>query len=149
MEPAHVVELGLLHQRPDLGALQMFQFILVRGRQMRAQASVAAVDENAASSRRLGVVDAVFDAETGGGAGRAELCGVVVLADAADVKDGGRGEDVLSAAGGVLCCAAGDQGMFAGEDIGVEGHVVLFGEDGVVRFEAILGEEGFVAVGCG
>lgn len=113
---------------------------------MRAQASVAPVDENATFSRRLGVVDTIFDTDTSGGAGRAKLCGVVVLADAADVKDTGGREDVLGATGSILSCTAGDEGVFAGDYLGVEGHVFLFGKDGIIGFEAVLGKERFVAV---
>lgn len=40
-------------------------------------------------------VEAVFDAETGFGAGFAQDVGVFVRANATDEEDGGRGEDVL------------------------------------------------------
>ncbi len=116
---------------------------------MGAEAPVVAGDDDAAAARGLRVVDAVFDAEAGGGAGGAELLGVFVLADAADVEDGVGGEDVLGAAGGVLGGAAGDEGVLAGEEVVVEGHVGFFGQDGVVGFEGVFLEHGIIALGVG
>lgn len=58
----------------------------------------------------------------------------------------GMGKGYLGAAGGVLGGAAGDEfGVAVLEQVFVEGHVFFFGEDGVVGFEAVVREHGFVA----
>jgi len=83
----------------------------------------------------------VLGGEAGFGAGFVEgLCGVV-LADAAEIDDAGVGKEVLGAAGGVLGCAAGEELGVAGEEVGVDAFVLVFGEDGIVGLEGVLGEE--------
>ena len=95
MIAADVVDLGLLHEFPDLGGLEMGELVLVRGVESRDHGAVVAGDDDAAAAGGVGGVDEVFGAEAGGGAGRAEGFGVFVFADAADEEDGGGGEDVL------------------------------------------------------
>jgi hypothetical protein len=74
-----------------------------------------------------------------------DLC-VLVVADAADVPDGVRGEDVLGSAGGVLGGAAGDELCVAVFDqVVVDAHLVGFGEEGIVELEAVFLEHCFVA----
>ena len=101
---------------------------------MRAQRAVVAGDDDAAAPGRVLGVDEILGREAGVRAGFAQRAGGRVGADAADLEDGGGGEEVLRAAGGVLRGAAGDEfGGFGGEFV-VEGHVLFFGEDGVVGF---------------
>lgn len=106
-----------------------------------------ACDDDAAPARRVVGQPQVFGCQACGGAGGVEGGGVGVGADGADVEDRGRGEEVLCAAGGVLGGAAGDERGGAGLEVGVEGEVVRGGEDGVVGFERVFGEEGRVAGG--
>lgn len=112
----------------------MIQFVLVRRRQVRAQAPIAPVDKNPTTSRWLGLVDTVFDPYTGSSAGRAELLGIVVAADAANEEDAGRWKDVLGPASGILGCSASDEMVLTRQNIIVKGHVRVFGKDGVVGF---------------
>ena len=95
MVPANVVDLGLLYEFPDLGRLEMGELVLVCGVEGRDHGAVVAGDDDAAAASRVGGVDEVLGAESGGGAGGTEGFGVFILADAADEKDGGGGKDVL------------------------------------------------------
>jgi len=57
------------------------------------------------------------------------------------------GREYLSASCGILGGTAGDEfGIVVLEEVFVEGHVFFFGEDGVVGFDAVFLEEGFISV---
>ena len=105
-------------------------------------------DDDPAPARRLVVHSQVLGVQAGLVARGAQDVGVLVTADGADVEDAVGGEDVLGASGRVLGGAAGDlDGLVVREEVFVEGHVGLRGEDCVVGLEAIFGEGGFIAVG--
>ena len=60
-------------------------------------------------------------------------------------KRRGKREMYLCTAGGVLRGAACDElRAVVLEQVFVEGHVLFFGEDGVVGLEAVLGEHGLI-----
>ena len=65
----------------------MLEFVLVRRGEVRAHAAVVARDNHSAAAGGLGGVDEVFYIEACGGAGRAEVRGCLVGADAANVDD--------------------------------------------------------------
>ena len=147
MVSADEVELRGLHQRPDRRRFQVRDLVVVGRSQVGAHGAVLARDDHAAAAGG-GVFGGaeVLGAQAGGLARFGEERGVVVVADAADVEDGGRGEDVLGAAGGVLGCAAGDElGVVVLDQVFVQAHVFIFGEDGVVGLEAVVLEHGFIA----
>lgn len=73
----------------------MLDFVLVGGGQMGAHGAVMVCENDAAATGWGRWVKAVFDSETGFGAGFAQDVGVFVRANATDEEDGGRGEDVL------------------------------------------------------
>ena len=87
MVSAHEIEFCLLDEFPDLGTLEVVDFVLVRGGQMRHHAAVVTGDYYAASSCGDFGVDEVFGAQTGGGTGGTQDVGVFVGADTADVED--------------------------------------------------------------
>ena len=87
MVATDVVELRVLNEGPDLGALEVLDLVLVRGGEVRAHAPVVAGDDHAAAAGGLGGVDAVFGAEARGGAGIAKDGGIFVGANATDVED--------------------------------------------------------------
>ena len=145
---ANVVNLGLLHQLPDLGLLQVLEVVVVRRAELGAHASVVAGDDDtAAAGGHLGV-DAVLDAQADLLDGVLQDGGVLVVADAAEVDNAVGREDVLGTAGRVLRRAACDQlGVVVVEQVLKDALVLLLGEDGVVGFEAVLGKERIVADG--
>ncbi len=87
MVPADVVHLGLLDEFPDLGRLQVGEFVLVCSVKGGDHAAVVAGDDYTAAAGGVGGVYEVFGAESGGGAGGAENFGVFILADAANEED--------------------------------------------------------------
>jgi hypothetical protein len=91
----NIVELGLLNERPDLGLLKMFNFVLVGGSKVSAHAAVVAGDNDTALSSGLSIVDAVFGVDTSLLAGLLKDLSVLVLADAADVQSRVLGQNVL------------------------------------------------------
>ena len=95
MVTADIIHLGLLNEFPDLGGLQVGEFVLVCGVQGGDHAAVVAGDDDAAAAGGVGGVYEVLGPEPGGGAGGAEGFGIFVLADAADIEDGIGGKDVL------------------------------------------------------
>ena len=148
MVASDVVDLGVLHEGPDLGLLQVVEVIVVGGAEVGAERAVVAGDDDAAAARGVLVVDAVLDAEAGGLDGVAQDGGVLVVADAAEVDDAVGGQEVLGAAGRVLGGAAGDElGVVVVEEVLVDAELVGFGEDGVVCLEGVLVEQGLVADG--
>ena len=122
METAHVKHIGLLNELPHVSALQVVEVIGVCGSKVCAQATVMASDDGGAAARREGVIDAILDAQVSVGNGTAQCVGVAVVADAAKVDDAVGREEVLCAAGGVLCGAAGNElGGVVGEEVVEDG----------------------------
>ena len=129
----------------------MREFVVVGGGEVSEHGAVLVGDDDAAFSGGLSV-DVVLNVEALLGAFVAEDLGVFIVADGADVPDGGGWEHVLGAASGVLGCAAGDEfGLAVLDEILVDFHAFGFlvglDEEGVVKFEAVFGEHGFVAGG--
>ena len=87
MVPTDVVDLSLLDKRPDLGGLQVRDFVVVGGGEMGAHGAGLARYDDAAAASGGGGRGQVFGAEAGLGAGVTEEGGVVVGADGADVED--------------------------------------------------------------
>lgn len=85
---ADVVDLGLLHEFPDLGGLEMRDLVLVRGSQVRAHGTVMARDDDPAAAGGLVGGDEIFGADAGFFVFGAQGRGVLVVADAADVEGG-------------------------------------------------------------
>lgn len=109
MIAADVVEVGVLGEGPDLGALEVVDVVEVGGGEVGAErAVVVGDDDGAAAGGGLGV-DAVLDAQADLLDGVAQDGGVLVVADAAEVDDAVRRQQVLGAAGRVLGRAARDQ----------------------------------------
>lgn len=75
--------------------LEVLNLVLVGGSKMSAQAPVVASDDGTAPSGRHVLVDSVFSVDTGFGAGLGEDIGVLVLANATNIRDGVGREDVL------------------------------------------------------
>lgn len=65
MVPADEVDFGLLNEFPHLGRLQVGEFVLVRGGQVRAHGAVVAGDDDAAAAGGLVGRDEVFGADAG------------------------------------------------------------------------------------
>lgn len=99
MVSTDVVNLSLLHERPDIGLLQMLNLVFVGGSKVGDHATIVAGDDHATFSSRLSFVDAVFDVDASLFAGLSEDIGVLVFADTANVHDGVFGEDVLRQTG--------------------------------------------------
>lgn len=95
MVTADEIERGLLNECPDIRRLEMLDFVLVGGSQMRAHAAVVAGDDDAAAARGGVGVHAILHAKAGGLAGGAEDGGILVGTDTADVEDALGWEDVL------------------------------------------------------
>lgn len=93
MVPADKVRLALLHQVPVL--LQMLDLVAVCGRQVGAHAAVVSGDDHTTSARRLLLVIAVVDLQTGLLVGFLQDFRVLVLTDAADEDDRVGWEQVL------------------------------------------------------
>lgn len=143
-----IVDLGALDEAPDLGLLQVVQVVVVGSAQVGAETPVVAGDDDTAAASGLGGLDAVLDAEAGLLDGVLENCGVLIVADTAQVDDAVVREDVLGATGGVLGGTAGDElGLEVVQEVLIDSLVLLLGQDGVVGLEAVLGEELIVAVG--
>lgn len=124
----------------------MFNLILIRRRQMRAHGAMVAGDHHATSPRRLLLIDPVLDVNALLLASLTQSVGVLVFAYAADVPDGVGGQHVRGATCSVLGTAASDEFCIAVlEQVVIEGHVLGFGEDGVVDFEVVLLEQVIVA----
>lgn len=97
MVAADEIERGLLDKRPDIGRLEVLDFVLVGGGQMRAHAAIVACDDDAAAAGGGVRVHAVFHAKAGGLACGPKDGGIFVGTDAADVEDALGWEDVLYA----------------------------------------------------
>lgn len=91
MVAADKIDRGLFDQRPNLGGLQVLDFILVGGSQMCAHGAIMVCENDAATAGWNRWVEEVFDADTGFDAGFAKNVGVFVRANATDEEDGGRG----------------------------------------------------------
>lgn len=153
METADIVQVGVLDELPDVVTLQVVQAVVVGGAEVGDQAAVVAGDDGAAAAGGDVGLDAVLDAEAGGLDGVVEDGRVLVVTGTAEVDDAVGGQHVLGAAGRVLGGAAGDQlGIVVGQQVLVQGLVLLLGEDGVVGLDAVLVEQRLVALGldvCG
>lgn len=139
----------------------MLDLVLVGGRKVGAHAAVMAGDDDTALAGGLGIIDAVLGVHAGLGAGLLQGVGELVLANAADVEDRILGEHVLdgqpssmtpgleiylSTSRGVLSGTTGNQLRIPLEQLIVEAHVLVFGEDGIVVLQAVLLQEGSVAI---
>lgn len=145
MIPANIEKFGRLDQLPYVWLLQMVQLVFICGSKMCAQATVLACDDDAASSCRLHVVDPVLGVDTGFRTGFFQDTAVLVTPDATNVHHRFRRQHVLSSSGSVLRSAAGDElGVVVLYQVFVQAHVLFFGEDGVVGFEAILVKQSLI-----
>lgn len=137
-----VVELGILHQLPDLGALQVVEVVVVRGTQVSAQAAVVSGNNHAAATRGHLGVDTVLYSQTDLLDGVAEDGGILVVADAAEVDGAVGAQDVRGATGRVLGRAAGDQlRVVVVQQLVVQRRVLGRGQDRVVGLEVVLLEQ--------
>lgn len=109
MEPANVVEVGVLGELPDLGLLEMLNVVEVGGAEVGAERPVHAGDDGAAAAGGGLGVDAVLDAQADLLDGIAQDGGVLVVAHTAEVDDAVRRQDVLGATGRVLGGATGNE----------------------------------------
>lgn len=87
MVSTHVVDLGLLDERPDLRLLQMLDLVTVRCGKIGAETAVLTCDNDTAAAGRLLFIDAVFDADAFLRGGGLEDLGVLVLADGSNIDD--------------------------------------------------------------
>lgn len=140
------VDLGLLDEVPVL--LQVLDLVAVGGSEVGAHATVVAGDDDTAATSGLLLIVAVDSAETDLGVGLDQLLGVLVLADTSNEDDRVGGEDVLGTSGSVLCGTTSVQvDLEVLEQVLVETHVLLLGEDGIVGLEAVLLEQLLVTDG--
>lgn len=147
MVAANVVRLSFLNKRPDIGALQVLEVIVVSSAQVGAHAAVVAGNDDAtAAGGKLGV-DAILDTEAGLLASVPEDRGVLVVAGAAQVDDAVSRKYVLGTTGRVLGGTAGNQlGIVVVEEVLVEVQVLLrIGEDSIIGLEAVLLEKCLIA----
>ena len=113
---------------------------------MRAHGAMVSRDHHTTSPCRLLLVDPVLDVDALLFASLTQSIGILIFAHAADVPDRVGGQHVRGATGGVLGTASGDKFRIAVlEQVVIEGHVLGFGEDGVVEFEVVLLEQVIVA----
>ena len=113
---------------------------------MRAHGAMVSRDHHATSPCGLLLVDPVLDVDALLFASLAQGVGVFVFAHAADVPDGVGRQHVRGATCSVLGTAAGDEFCIAVmEQFVIEGHVLGFGEDGVVDLEVVLLQQVIVA----
>jgi hypothetical protein len=142
MVTADEVMRGVLDELPDLGALQMVKIVVVGSTQVCAHGAVVSSDHDTAAAGLLLLVNPVLDPETGLLDGVVEDGSVLVITDTAEVDDRVRRKDVLGTPSGVLGSSAGNElcGIVV-QEILVDIQVLLFGEDGIVGFQAILCEE--------
>lgn len=145
---ADVVEVGVLGEGPDLGAPEVVDVVEVGGGEVGAEGAVVVGDDDAAAAGGGLGVDAVLDAQADLLDGVAQDGGVLVVADAAEVDDAVRGQQVLGAARRVLRRAARDQlGVVVVQQLVVQRDVLLLGQDRVVRLQPVLLQELLVAEG--
>ena len=138
------VDLGLLDEVPVL--LQVLNLVAVGSSEIGAHATVVAGDDDTAATGGLLVVVAVDGAEADLLVGLDQLLGVLVLANASNKDDRVGGKDVLGTSGGVLGGTTGVQvDLEVLEQVLVQTHVLLLGQDGVVGLESILLEQLLVA----
>lgn len=105
-----------------------------------------ACDDNGTATRSYFWVVAVFGSHSGFVDCGLEDLGVFVVAYTAEEDDGFGWEHVLGAAGGVLGGSAGEKvGGVVVDEIFVDAQMFLFGENGIVGFEAVFVEEGLVS----
>ena len=75
-----------------------------------------------------------------------EEIAIFVAANAANINDVIWGKHVLRAAGGILCRSTGNQfGVVVLQELFVDAHVLLLGENSIVGLEAVLGQERGIA----
>lgn len=135
-----------LNQLPDLGALQMLQVVVIGSAQVSDHRAVVVGDDDSTATRRLLLVDAVLNTQTGVLYGIAQNFSVLVVANAAQEDDAVGWKQVLCAASSVLGAATGNQvGLVIVEEVLVQAEVLLFSEDGIVGLDAVLLEELLVA----
>lgn len=105
-------------------------------------------DHNSTASGGLGLVNAVFNAETGGLDSIVQDGGIFVVADSTEEYNAVGWENVLGSTSSVLGSTSGNQfGGVVVEEILVDGGVFFFSEDGIVRLEAVFVEESLVSLG--
>jgi hypothetical protein len=143
--PTNKVSGSALDQLPHLGALQVLEVIVVRSRKICDHGSVVVGDNDSAPAGRLGLIDTVLDAETGGLDGVVQDGGVLVVTNAAEEDDAVGRQHVLSSAGGILGAASRDEfGGVVVQEVVIDAEVLLFGEDGIIGFEVVFLEQGCV-----
>ena len=86
MIPAYEINTCFLDEFPDLGGLEMINFVLVCSGQVGAHRAVVARYDDTTAARGVCRGGEVFGAYAGRGAGIAEGGGVFVVAYAPDVK---------------------------------------------------------------
>lgn len=145
VEATHVVHLGVLHNLPVLGLLEMLELVVVGGGQIGSQRAVGAVDQGRALSGRDIVVDKVVRVDASGLVGLEQELAVLVLTDGSKVDNRLGREDVLGTTCSVLGSTTSDQDDIGkSKDLFVDGHVLLLDENGVVLLEVVLVKVGLV-----
>jgi hypothetical protein len=139
-------DLHSLDKLPHFGTLQVVDVVVVGSTKSGAHASVVAGDDNTAATGLLLRVDTVLDAQANLLDGVVQGSGIFVVTNTSKVHHRVGLEDVLGASSGVLSGSTGDElCIVVIQEILVEASVLLFGEDSIVGFEAILLQESFVA----
>lgn len=95
MEATDIEDLGLLNKLPNFGALEMVKLVAIGSGKVGAQAPVVACDDYTAPASGLFFVDAILDPHARFGADVPKRLSILVLANAANVDDGIRRQDVL------------------------------------------------------
>jgi hypothetical protein len=150
VEPTDVEDLRVLDLLPDALLLQVLELVVVGSSEVGAEGAVVAGDDNTAATSGSLLIVEVFRLDASIGRDLLQSLTVLVLADAANVDNRLRLEDVGSASCSVLRSTTGDlDGLVVLEQVLVQTHVLLgVGEDRIVGLQAILVEESLVTACC-
>jgi hypothetical protein len=117
----------------------MVDFVFVGSSQVGNQASVMASDYNSASTGRLDIIHMVFCMKPFLLTGLLENIGILIAANAADIKNRVGRKHILSPTGGILCSSSWNQfGVVVLDEVFIETHVLLFSKDRIVVLNTIL-----------
>lgn len=143
-----VVGFCVFDESLDVWVFEVFEVVVVGGVEFGDYGVVVVCDDDVVVVGGDFGVYVVFDLEVDLFDGIVEDGGVFVVVGVVEVDDRVGCEDVLGFVGGVLSGVVGDEfGVVVVEEVFVDGEVFFFGEDGVVRFEVVFFEEGFVVKG--
>ena len=162
MEAADEVCLAVLHNIPIF--FQVLDLVMVRRSEISAQAAIVACDDDTTSPRWMLVINVISHLQTSFLVGSLKDVCVLVLAYASKIDDRVCREHILRdtldrcaaamfwtsrylcASCSVLCSTTSEKfGVSILNQLFIQGHVLFFRQDGIVRIESILLEERFIS----